>query len=194
MTIDAPARLPPGLVSRVRQAFRLDWNGIHGAGHWARVAYHGRHLARAHGISTLVPHLFALLHDSQRCHEGWDRNHGPRAAWFVRQLQEEGFLDLPQPDLDLLMMACEGHSAGTREAPLIVQVCWDADRLDLGRVGIRPEPKRLCTVPARDPGYLAFAWAWSTMPPAKRKTPCRVGRIRDDVREIGCNGNQGESK
>ena len=87
-------RLPPGLVGRVRQAFRLDWQGIHGAGHWARVAFHGRRLASDLGVSSLVPRLFALLHDSQRRHEGRDRDHGPRAAQFVRQLQAEGTLDL----------------------------------------------------------------------------------------------------
>ena len=161
MTNDAPARLPPGLVGRVRQAFRLDWQGIHGAGHWARVAFHGRYLAKELGVPPLVPHLFALLHDAQRRDEGRDPDHGPRAARFVRQLQAEGRLGLGEEDLDLLAMACEGHSAGSREAPLIVQVCWDADRLDLGRVGIRPEPKRLCTEPAQDLTYLGFAYKWA---------------------------------
>ena len=161
MTADEPARLPPGLVGRVRQAFRLDWQGIHGAGHWARVAFHGRYLAKELGVPPLVPHLFALLHDAQRRDEGRDPDHGPRAARFVRQLQAEGRLGLGEEDLDLLAMACEGHSAGSREAPLIVQVCWDADRLDLGRVGIRPEPKRLCTEPARDLTYLGFAYKWA---------------------------------
>jgi hypothetical protein len=30
-----------------------------------------------------------------------------------------------------------------------LQACWDADRLDLGRVGITPQPHRLCTDAAR---------------------------------------------
>jgi uncharacterized protein len=28
--------------------------------------------------------------------------------------------------------------------------CWDADRLDLGRVGIQPKPELLCTDTARE--------------------------------------------
>jgi uncharacterized protein len=28
--------------------------------------------------------------------------------------------------------------------------CWDADRLDLGRVGTTPKPHRLCTDSARE--------------------------------------------
>lgn len=154
--------LPPGLIHRVRQAFCLDWKGIHGAGHWGRVAFHGRYLARALGVPTLVPQLFALLHDSQRHDDGHDPDHGSRAAGFVRRLQRDGALDLSSDDLGFLMLACEGHSEGRREAPLPIQVCWDADRLDLGRVGIRLDPLRLCTAPARDPHYLEFAWRWST--------------------------------
>ena len=33
---------------------------------------------------------------------------------------------------------------------LTVMACWDADRLDLGRVGIRVDPKRLFTTTAQD--------------------------------------------
>lgn len=172
--------LPPGLVGRVRRAFRLDWHGIHGAGHWGRVAFHGRHLARALGVASVVPQLFALLHDSHRRHEGRDRDHGVRAAGFVQQLQREGVLKLACEELGLLVQACEGHSDGRREAPVLVQVCWDADRLDLGRVGIRPDPARLCTTPARDPGYLEFAWRWSmthaTRAGARSMSPLGGGR------------------
>jgi uncharacterized protein len=39
-----------------------------------------------------------------------------------------------------------------------VLTCWDADRLDLGRVGIRPAPRLLCTSAARDPATIAWAF------------------------------------
>ena len=55
----------------------------------------------------------------------------------------------------------EQHTFGGREAHLTVQTCWDADRLDLGRVGNRPDPKRLCTDAARDPALLREAYARS---------------------------------
>ena len=35
------------------------------------------------------------------------------------------------------------------EADITVQVCWDADRLDFGRVGMVPAPKKLCTAAAK---------------------------------------------
>ena len=39
-----------------------------------------------------------------------------------------------------------------------IQTCWDADRLDLSRVGIRPDPKKLCTKAAKDPAMISWAY------------------------------------
>jgi uncharacterized protein len=41
---------------------------------------------------------------------------------------------------------------------MTVLTCWDADRLDLGRVGIKPNPHRLCTAAARDPMMIEWAY------------------------------------
>ena len=49
----------------------------------------------------------------------------------------------------------------TGDADITVQTCWDADRLDLGRVGIRPDPRRLCTAAARNPRMIEAAFARS---------------------------------
>jgi len=38
-----------------------------------------------------------------------------------------------------------------------VQTCFDADRLDLERVGNPPEPELLCTTAARDQEMIAWA-------------------------------------
>jgi len=38
-----------------------------------------------------------------------------------------------------------------------VQTCWDADRPDLYRVGIKPNPDLLCTEIARQPGIIEWA-------------------------------------
>ncbi|MCB2041992.1 MAG: hypothetical protein KDH48_15080, partial [Rhodoferax sp.] len=59
----------------------------------------------------------------------------------------------------LLQAACRGHSDGHRAGhDVTVLTCWDADRLDLGRVGIRPLPERLCTAAAREPVVLEWAY------------------------------------
>ncbi len=52
-------------------------------------------------------------------------------------------------ELELLLVACRRHTDGLVDGEITVQVCWDADRLDLGRVGITPRPALLCTDSAR---------------------------------------------
>jgi uncharacterized protein len=151
--------ITPALVDFLRREFALDWRGIHGVGHWARVRYNGLLLARQNGANRRVVELFAFLHDVRRAHDGRDRMHGKRAADLVREIDGR-FFELSRPELRLLEIACREHCDGHRQADLTVQTCWDADRLDLGRVGIRPDPDRLCTDHARD--LIAAAYARST--------------------------------
>jgi uncharacterized protein len=125
------------LIAEVRSQFRLDWNGIHGAPHWARVFYHGQRIAKLRGADRTVVGLFAFLHDSQRHHDGRDSQHGARAAEYAVTLNGR-FFDLSPKRLDLLTAAMRGHSDGGVDRDATVQTCWDSDRLDLGRVGKRP--------------------------------------------------------
>ena len=75
------------LLVEIRRQYRLDWNGLHGASHWARVLEKGLHLCAATpGLRRDVVVLFALLHDACRYDDGHDGEHGARAAEFVRQL------------------------------------------------------------------------------------------------------------
>ena len=48
--------------------------------------------------------------------------------------------DLNDDDFDLLFVACAGHTDHPTDDDPTVQACWDADRLDLGRVGARIDP------------------------------------------------------
>ena len=61
------------------------------------------------------------------------------------------------------------HSDGHTESEPGIVACWDADRLDLGRVGITPAPHRLCTEPARDPQRIARALQMSGGPSRRRR-------------------------
>jgi len=148
------------LLQIVRRQFRLDWRGIHGGPHWARVRWNGLTMARMNGAREDVVELFAFLHDCQRWHDGRDREHGARAADFVWGL-DAGLLSLDRPGLEMLTYAVRYHSDGLLDADVTVQTCWDSDRLDLGRVGITPRPDRLCTEQARDPSLLERAYARS---------------------------------
>jgi uncharacterized protein len=145
------------LLSLVRQEFALDLDGVHGEAHWDRVRDNGLRLAADTGADPIVIELFAYLHDSQRHNDGLDRHHGRRAAAFVASL-DGGLLSLDAPSRDKLIYACRYHSDGLLEADVTVQTCWDADRLDLGRVGIRPEPRYLCTSAACDLKVIEWAY------------------------------------
>jgi len=144
------------LVRVLRDQFALEWNGIHGAPHWARVRENGLRLAERTKANPKVVELFAFLHDSKRLNGGRDPEHGARAARFARTLAGSAF-ELEAADLDLLVAACREHSDGLTAGDITVLTCWDADRLDLGRVGIKPHPDRLCTEAARDPVVLEWA-------------------------------------
>ena len=54
--------------------------------------------------------------------------------------------------------ACKYHSDGLVEGDITVQTCWDSDRLELGRVGIKPSPQRLCTEFAKRKDVIAAAY------------------------------------
>jgi uncharacterized protein len=132
------------LIGFLRSQFCLDWYGIHGAKHWARVRANGLLLAEHTGAEHRIVELFAFLHDSCRRNENHDPEHGLRAAELTLKLQGR-FFDLPANNLDQLVAACAGHTHESRHADITIATCWDADRLDLGRVGIEPDPARLCT-------------------------------------------------
>ncbi|MBK8762411.1 MAG: hypothetical protein IPM03_18690 [Sulfuritalea sp.] len=132
------------LVQAIRSEFRLDWRGIHGAGHWARVRANGLTIAAANGANKGVIEYFAFLHDACRRTDGRDHGHGLRAASFARSIRQD-FIRLADDEFDLLMAAIEGHTHSLDHDDLTVLSCWDADRLDLPRIGIMPDPERLCT-------------------------------------------------
>jgi uncharacterized protein len=148
--------ITPDLVATLRREFRLEWQGIHGAPHWARVRRNGLELARLTGANTKVVEYFAFLHDVCRESDGHDPWHGPRAALFAVTIREN-HIDLDEEEFAILVAAIEGHTAGRRHEDVTVSTCWDADRLDLARVGISPEPGRLCTTAARDPETILTA-------------------------------------
>ena len=148
------------LTKELRKQFALDWKGIHGASHWARVRENGLRLAESTQARTDVVELFAFLHDSMRVNDDFDPYHGTRAAHYAESLRGK-FFDLDDDGLSLLKIACEGHSDGLMNADITVQTCWDVDRLDLGRVGIRPDSNRLCTTAAREIDVLDWAYSRS---------------------------------
>ena len=136
------------LIPNLRSQFKLDWQGIHGVSHWARVRQNGLYLSKITAANTVVVELFAFLHDSCRLNDDHDPDHGARAAVFAQSLNGSVFT-LPAQDLEILVEACQGHTHGRTSDDVTVQTCWDADRLDIGRVGIIPHGRYMSTEAGR---------------------------------------------
>ena len=130
---------------------------IHGEGHWQRVAAAGLALLpETPDADPALVFLFALFHDSMRLNDNYDPLHGPRGAALARELCGEAF-DLEEAEIGLLGFACEEHTNGGVDTDPTVGVCWDADRLNLWRVGIRPDPRFLSTEAARSEERIVWA-------------------------------------
>jgi len=151
-----PDAVPIELVRAVLDGYALPWNGIHGLPHWARVLETGLRLSAETGADPEVVALFAIFHDSCRTSEGWDHGHGRRGAERAVALRGRAF-ELDDDRFALLHHACVHHTDGGTDGDPTVRTCWDADRLDLGRVGITPLPRFLCTDPARRAETIAWA-------------------------------------
>ncbi|WP_243367334.1 hypothetical protein [Fundidesulfovibrio soli] len=151
------------LISRIWAEYSLNPRGIHGLSHWARVREFGLKLAETTGADPVVVELFAVFHDSQRHNDGCDPEHGPRGAQLARSLCGE-FFKVKPAQLEMLCLACEGHTVGTADVDedITVFTCWDVDRLDLLRVGNQPNPKYFCTPAARDRSIIEWACSWSS--------------------------------
>jgi uncharacterized protein len=134
------------LLTEVRARSTGIGSHIHGELHWRTVGANGLWLAEPlDGADTLVIFLFALLHDSMRENDSIDPGHGPRAAAFAVELHAEGLLGTTPAQLETLRYACFEHTNGLVSNDPTVGACWDADRLDLPRVGIQPDPARFST-------------------------------------------------
>jgi uncharacterized protein len=162
------------LINAIRQRYQLDWQGIHGSRHWGRVLENGLKLAQATNANPSVVELFAVFHDSQRLNDNFDPDHGLRGAQLAEEFRGQ-FFELDDEAFTLLYQACQLHAEGFTEADPTVQTCWDADRLDLGRVGIFPEQKLLCTAAAREIHLLQWANARAC---CDFQTTCAVGWCR----------------
>jgi len=130
------------ILLEVGARFELDWEGIHGFPHWARVHAEGVRIAGIREGNLKVVELFAVLHDSCRENDFRDPHHGPRAAEYARSLADKAF-ELKPKELDQLCHAIKMHSRGLMSLDPTIQSCWDADRLDLRRIGIVPDPRLL---------------------------------------------------
>ncbi|MFO7964266.1 MAG: hypothetical protein R6U50_10130 [Desulfobacterales bacterium] len=122
---------------------------IHAGGHWRRVERNGLFLAKKTGADLEVVKLFALFHDSRRMNDCRDEGHGARGAELALSLLGR-FFHLDAGRFDRLYYACKWHTDKRHDGDPTIGTCWDADRLDLGRIGIAPDPEFMSTDFARE--------------------------------------------
>jgi uncharacterized protein len=146
----------PLILQTVLEEYRLPLHGHYGVTHWARVLENGLRLAQETKANCEVVSLFAVFHDLRRVNECTDPEHGQRGANFAAELRGNLF-DLPENKFQLLYRACVDHTHERTHSDITIQTCWDADRLDLGRVGIIPEPSFLCTEAAKAKKMIQWA-------------------------------------
>lgn len=139
----------PAILSVILEGYTLPRDGYHGVLHWARVWENGLRVASVNGGDEEVVRLFALFHDARRVNEHIDPGHGLRGGDLAHALRGT-LVHLDDARFDLLYEACRLHTDGHTTGDATMLACWDADRLDLGRVGIHPRAELLCTDTARE--------------------------------------------
>jgi uncharacterized protein len=145
------------VVRAAKERFVLDRHGIHGVPHWQRVRENGLRIAKHSGANPLLVELFAYLHDCCREDDRSDPGHGERAAAFAESLRGT-LIHLSAEEFALLYEAIRDHELGRTKGDVTVITCWDADRLDLGRVGRRPNPIYLGTEYAKRKETIEWAY------------------------------------
>ena len=122
------------LIQKFISNFPLPLKGIHGPEHWGRVLEFGLELAKLRGADEDDVSLFAAFYDCERRKEGGDFEHGDRDALIVENLRGSLY-ELSDVKFEKLIYACKYHAKGLVNPDPTIGTCWDADRLDLPRVG-----------------------------------------------------------
>ena len=133
--------IAPEVLETLKQESAFIASPIHGLKHWQTVERNGHYLANFNGADKAVLSYFAHFHDCKRENEGCDKGHGPRGTVFA--MKHRDIIPLNDVQFKQLTDACKGHTYGTRPECITINTCWDADRLDLGRVGIDPDSNYL---------------------------------------------------
>ncbi|MBQ8457408.1 MAG: hypothetical protein IJ540_07385 [Prevotella sp.] len=131
----------------------------HGVEHWDRVAKFGRILHDGEADMDVIM-AFAYLHDSERIDNAEDKEHGLRASRLTDTIRKTMLANLNDEQIEKLKRACELHTIQHKTGDVTIDACFDADRMDLFRVGIKPSPERMATKRGAelvaDPYYEAY--------------------------------------
>jgi len=145
--------------------YLLDPESVHGRGHAARTLILAEKIAlkyqREFGYQIDFEALrwAAVLHDIRRESEVGDKNHGLRAARWVRE--NLAAISHDSVDVEKVAYLCQWHDAKDDKIPNMtpeLMILKDADGLELWRTGVEPDLKILRTEFARNLVETAFAF------------------------------------
>ena len=136
------------IIDQILKDTTIRQGNVHGKRHWQKVAEYGRIIAEHEQMNERILVLFGWFHDCMRCNDGKDPEHGLRAAKYVDTFSGT-MLGLTAEEQQKLSLACRFHTEECETQDQLVRACWDCDRLDLGRVGIAVDSKRLSTATAK---------------------------------------------
>ena len=89
---------------------------------------------------------FAYLHDAERKDNAEDIEHGKRASELIDRIRDIELNTLSDEQIEKLKRACELHTTEPWTGDITIDTCFDADRMDLLRVGIMPSPGRMANI------------------------------------------------
>lgn len=125
------------LINLLQRDSKLFHSPIHGFKHWRTVEKNGLYLAKFNNGDPQVISHFAYFHDCMRINEYRDDGHGMRGGDYA--MEHKHLLNLNDAQLEILQEACAGHTGGRTPANETIACCWDADRLDIRRVGLKAD-------------------------------------------------------
>lgn len=142
----------PVLIKHIQS--RAAFDEFHDIEHWEVVERNGVLLARYDAdINLKVVRYFAYLHDSCIENEFGEieyYEHGKRAAEFCDEIRDTYLSSFSDEEFSLLRRACEFHTTELSLGDITIDTCFDADRLDLPRVGIQPIASRMASLKGKE--------------------------------------------
>lgn len=141
----ADVQLLLSLVKAAQEGSLFPQSYDHGVDHWRGVADQALFLADRFQVSPterVAAFVFGATHDCRRVNDGWDPEHGERAADWLDRSGWLSRLGLESHAEDLLFSLVEHDKGGVLDGMadgFVRSVGWDADRSLLHRVGITPD-------------------------------------------------------
>ena len=127
--------------------------GIHGIPHLRRVSFIAGRIANFYGENVESAVVAGFLHDCARTDDGGGKRHAYDSAVLAKRVLAQFY---PHLDSARICKCIELHTDGKITTDRLLGSVWDADRLDLSRLGYKIIPELLSTDTARRLAALCF--------------------------------------